>query len=352
MSSWTFPSSSSSAIYTTKQNTDGSLSCNCPAWRFKKGDAPRTCKHVREVEAQAKPKQAALHLVKGATKPVQTFAAPVQVVASAPTAPAPMLASAMIENVTGEAFDRTYAGWYLEEKHDGHRVTIIVGDRIVAWSRPRAGEQAKLRELPDTITAAMSHLRAGTYDGELVVPGGKAWDVTAIGSRLVFVAFDVLELDGNSTQGLSYEARRELLIEQLRKLPKDQRAVSTVESHDATWERVQEIWKRGGEGAILKRPGSKYRPGHRSPDWVKVKEQRSAVLTITGYEAGKCGPYSKIALRDDAGIETTVKTLGNAMLRDITANPDSYIGRRAVIAYQLKTPSGKYRHGVFDHFAD
>lgn len=46
-----FPSSSSSKIYTIKRDEDGNLSCDCPAWRFKKGDKPRTCKHVVEYEA-------------------------------------------------------------------------------------------------------------------------------------------------------------------------------------------------------------------------------------------------------------------------------------------------------------
>jgi hypothetical protein len=56
-------------------------------------------------------------------------------------------------------------------------------------------------------------------------------------------------------------------------------------------------------------------------------------------------------LRDGSGVETTVKTLGNTLLRAIMKAPDSYIGRRVVITYQEKTPAGTYRHGIFDHFA-
>ena len=46
-----FPSSSSSKIYTIKRDENGELSCTCPAWRFKKGDKPRSCKHVGQVAA-------------------------------------------------------------------------------------------------------------------------------------------------------------------------------------------------------------------------------------------------------------------------------------------------------------
>ena len=46
---WKFPSSSSSTVYTTKRNIDGSLSCNCRGWTFKRGTGPRECKHTRQV---------------------------------------------------------------------------------------------------------------------------------------------------------------------------------------------------------------------------------------------------------------------------------------------------------------
>ena len=46
-----FPSSSSSKVYTVKQDPGGNLSCDCPAWRFKKPNQERTCKHVESVAA-------------------------------------------------------------------------------------------------------------------------------------------------------------------------------------------------------------------------------------------------------------------------------------------------------------
>ncbi len=46
-----FPSSSSDKVYTVKRDDAGKLSCDCPAYRFKKPGKERTCKHMREVEA-------------------------------------------------------------------------------------------------------------------------------------------------------------------------------------------------------------------------------------------------------------------------------------------------------------
>lgn len=46
-----YPSSSSSKVYVVKQDEDGNLSCDCPAWRFKKPNQERSCKHTKEFAA-------------------------------------------------------------------------------------------------------------------------------------------------------------------------------------------------------------------------------------------------------------------------------------------------------------
>ncbi len=264
--------------------------------------------------------------------------------------PAPMLASAMVAPVTGVAFDRQYGtGWAMEEKLDGHRCVAVVRGRTVrAFSRPRAGKTALARDLPAHIVTLLQDFPDGVYDGELVAPSGKSWDVVVVGAKLVFVIFDVI---GEEWQGFAYHQRRHRLLQVLATMRPGQQAVSTVESLVPSWAGVQAIWQRGGEGVILKRLDSTYRPGARSPEWVKVKQVHAATLTIVGYQAGKSGPYSAVELRDDDGHTTTVKTLDNALLREFAANPSAYIGHRVVISYQEKTPGGSYRHGMWDHFA-
>jgi ATP-dependent DNA ligase len=273
--------------------------------------------------------------------------------APAADAPGPMLASAMTERLDGAAFDARYGeGWALEEKLDGHRCILRVLDgRATAWSRPRAGKAANVRALPPHILATAADLADGVYDGELVAPSGKAWDVKSDDRQLVLVLFDVLITARGSVMARTYQERRAILLGILSRLPETQRAISTVLSDPPSWWRVQEIWKRGGEGVILKRLGSPYRPGYRSPDWVKVKEVRTAALTIVGYAPGKNGPRSVFRLRDAAGIETTVGPRGEARRRDVEAAPEAFLGKRVVITFQEQTPSGSYRHPIFDHFA-
>ena len=50
---WQFPSSSTPGkIRTVSLWESGELTCNCPAWTFKKSGVDRTCQHVRSVEAE------------------------------------------------------------------------------------------------------------------------------------------------------------------------------------------------------------------------------------------------------------------------------------------------------------
>ena len=44
-----FRSSSSDKVYETRLYADGTTSCNCPGWTFKRGDKPRSCKHTKAV---------------------------------------------------------------------------------------------------------------------------------------------------------------------------------------------------------------------------------------------------------------------------------------------------------------
>ena len=55
----TYPSSSNpNKTYTVSADEQGNLSCDCPAWVFKKGDA-RTCKHVEDYQRNGEPVVAA-----------------------------------------------------------------------------------------------------------------------------------------------------------------------------------------------------------------------------------------------------------------------------------------------------
>jgi bifunctional non-homologous end joining protein LigD len=247
-----------------------------------------------------------------------------------------------------------YSGdaWVLEQKFDGHRVVVCVGEGAVAgWSRPGPGTDVpNSRSLAPQIAEVVLRMPPGVYDGELWLPGGHSWDLARKDLRhaRTIQIFDVMELQGQSVMALPYDQRRELLTMAVAKAG-GQTAVVVSEAVPVSRAAVDAIWARGGEGAILKERSSTYRPGKRSWSWLKVKQVLHAVLTIVGYKEGKSGPYSSVVLRDADGNETTVASKGKSAIR---ADPQAWIGRRLAIEYQMRTDSGNYRHPRWDHIVE
>jgi len=362
------PSKSSGATYTTQFDTEtGASSCNCRGWTYKRGDAPRSCSHTRELEAAQRAPRAAKVLafapvaetaasraaradVKKNGLPERDFHSPAPV--AGPPAVKPMLASAMPEDKTVEDF--VGPGWAMEEKFDGHRLTLVVGadGTVTGWSRPGAARPAALRPLPRQIVADAQRLPVGTYDGELHIPGGTSSDVVRLDRQgdLRLALFDAVEILGTNLMGRPLSTRREALA--LAVAHCEAGAIVLAEQWPVNLAAVKAIWARGGEGAILKRLDSTYRSGWRTPDWVKVKAIGAAELTVTGYEKGERGPHSVLALRHDDGRTTTVKVQTNDTLAAIDAAPEAFLGRRVTISYMGTTTGGQWRHPIFDHFAD
>lgn len=188
-------------------------------------------------------------------------------------------------------------GWTFEVKLDGIRA-LVVGDGETVAIRSRSGQDITWR-YPDVVAGLDGGLDA-LLDGEIVVlgPDGRP-DFNGIQKReaqaspravqraaallpATFVAFDVPELNGVSMRALSYERRRDSLD----RLAQDHGGITTFPvSADgaAMWGLVQR-W--GLEGLIAKRNDSRY-VGHRSSDWLKIKNVRRLKAVVTGTEAGK-----------------------------------------------------------------
>jgi bifunctional non-homologous end joining protein LigD len=113
----------------------------------------------------------------------------------------------------------------------------------------------------------------------------------AIETPVTYVGFDLLWLDGASLMAEPYERRRELLAELDFDGPSWQAPRHRVGDGEALLELVR---ARGLEGVVAKRLGSPYRPGRRSPDWVKVQNRRRQELVIGGYLPGEGGRARRV----------------------------------------------------------
>lgn len=346
--------------YDTIYDTDtGEGSCTCRGWTIKKEGKPRDCGHLKDIRKGLKNQGGSGTITRASMAEVAAAVIPDVLTTATTTAKsvAPMLASAMTKGQTIEHFATDQ--WILEIKWDGHRQVVTVRDGVVLEARSRAGNT---RDLPAHIRRALSYLPNGTYDGELIYPGGKSTDVTRadVQDKLQLVLFDVLELMGENVMRRPLRERRECLelavqhITQATKRTDRTKGGAVIFSLTFPVNRktVEDIWANGGEGAVLKRITSIYAPGYRTADWVKVKKGGHVTVTVTGFETGDTGiAFGKTLWRDDHGHESSVKTLNNAELRRIAANPFAFVGKRLVLKYAEHLASGAYWHCFWDHWA-
>jgi ATP-dependent DNA ligase len=96
---------------------------------------------------------------------------------------------------------------------------------------------------------------------------------------MAFAAFDLLELDGQSVMGEPWTARRKRLEDLLEAPPASVCLVPVTDDPPTLWD----AWVgQGGEGIVLKERTSLYRPGVRSPPWLKLKPKLSLDVFVTG----------------------------------------------------------------------
>lgn len=185
-----------------------------------------------------------------------------------------------------------------EPKWDGIRALAYLEDgRVTLRSRNLNTITGQYPELAG-LAAAMQG-RQAILDGEIVAPdetGRPSFQrlqgrMGVVASKLaqkmsedvpvVYIAFDVLYLDGHDVSALPYEERRGML--EALPIDADHWRISPARIGDGR----AFLEMKGWEGVVAKRLGSAYEPGARSRAWVKIKPQRRQELVIAGWTAGR-----------------------------------------------------------------
>ena len=216
--------------------------------------------------------------------------------ALAPKASPPVL-QPMLATPGGKPFDD--AKWTFEVKWDGVRTLAYLGaGRTKLVSRRGRDVNVQYPELVE-----MHELLAGDnalVDGEIVClerdgrPSfeklqqrftvSKPTSQILSSNPVIFMAFDLLWLDGESLIDRPLEERVEALRRVLVPGPRVQNSVSIDREGKRLFAEVQ---KRGLEGVIAKRKGSRYTPGRRTKDWIKIKAVNRQDCVIIGWSAGE-----------------------------------------------------------------
>jgi len=207
----------------------------------------------------------------------------------------------MLAQVAAGAFSNP--GWLFEVKWDGVRCLVhLSSGKVRLQSR---GLKDMTRTYPELEEIAASiEARLAVIDGEIValdangIPSFKLLQtrinlvsqsqIKTSAERLpaTFYAFDLLYLDGRILMGERLEERKRLLKEILKESPRLKYS-DHVEGDGEAW--FSAAKEKGIEGVIAKKKGSRYEPGERSAEWLKIRVETRDDFVIGGWTPGKRG---------------------------------------------------------------
>ena len=193
----------------------------------------------------------------------------------------PMLATLADEVPSGP-------GWLYEVKWDGYRALAFVTGGDVTLTSRRGNDLSE--RFADVARALERSVRTPdcVLDGEVCAldeQGRSSFSVMQQGSGpLVYYAFDVLEVDGEPVIDLPLTDRRRRLARLLDRRGDTIRFSEAFDDGEALYAAAKE---QGLEGVVAKKADSRYQPGRRTSDWLKVKTHQEQEFVVAGYTKGK-----------------------------------------------------------------
>ncbi len=195
----------------------------------------------------------------------------------------PMLATLAEEVPHGD-------GWVYEVKWDGYRaIADVRGAETTLTSRNDNDLTGRFESVAKEISKALKTTDC-VLDGEVCALDEQgratfsAMQQGKSGTRYVYAVFDLLEVEGEPLVDLPLHERRERLQALLDRRNRSVQFSESFDDGDALFHAAEE---QGFEGIMAKRTDSKYEPGRRSKNWLKIKTHGRQEFVIAGYTKGQ-----------------------------------------------------------------
>jgi len=245
-----------------------------------------------------------IHLMKDAgaraSKPASSRRSAAESSSPAPITGKPI--SPMLATLGSTADVHDEEDWAFEMKWDGIRaVAEVKGGALRLSTRNGNDVTSTYPDLAGLIDLVGDH--DAVLDGEIVTldKSGRPdfgilqtrmgltreGDVSAAVKRAPahYMVFDLLELDGSSLRGDTYEDRRTALTDLLK--PRKSDAVQVPPAFDGDLEHaIDSSRELNLEGVMAKLRDSTYSAGRRSRSWIKIKHHRTQEVVIAGWRPG------------------------------------------------------------------
>ncbi len=206
-------------------------------------------------------------------------------------------------------------GWLFEVKWDGYRaISYVRGGEAELVSR---NDNDLTERFPSVARALQRAVRTPdcVLDGEVCAldeAGRATFSAMQQGrsdTRYIYVVFDVLEIDGKPVIDLPLVERHERLRQLLDLRGGEIQISDTFEDGERLLEAARQ---QHYEGVVAKRADSRYKPGQRGSDWLKIKTTNRQEFVIAGYSRGqgrRAGRFGALMLGTYEGGE--LRYVGN-----------------------------------------
>ncbi|MFE3256691.1 ATP-dependent DNA ligase [Nocardia sp. NPDC059091] len=236
-----------------------------------------------------------MHLMKDQTPPGMEGNGAQPVPAAPPRTPAPMPRGLKPMLATaGDVGTLDAEHWAFETKWDGFRLIAEIEGGAVTL-RSRAGHVVTGKYPGLAVLGSELSGHSAVLDGEAVVfddhGGANLGLLREDSTRAVFLAFDLLYLDGTSLVRKRYDDRRrvlEALAGQARSL------IVPKQLGGPGAEALRYSQDHGMEGVVAKRRDAVYLPGRRGQSWIKTRNWRTLSVVIGGYRRSEVRQFASL----------------------------------------------------------
>jgi DNA ligase D-like protein (predicted ligase)/DNA ligase D-like protein (predicted 3'-phosphoesterase) len=222
--------------------------------------------------------------------------------------------------------------WIFEIKWDGFRAIAYINEEFSLRSRNNKDLKSNFPELEDIKQQA----RDVVLDGEILIFNEGKVDFQALLERsrtasprdmefqskrlpAIYVVFDIMEKEGKPLIDLPLTERKKILKETVKEGAHILLADFVDERGEAYYKAILD---KGLEGVMAKKKDSRYEPGIRSGNWLKIKKLRSCDCVIFGYTKGTGARKSTfgallLGLYNDEGKPVYIGKVGTGFSQDM-----------------------------------
>jgi len=204
----------------------------------------------------------------------------------------PNMIEPMLAKLTSPSTMSLSGSWLIEPKYDGERIIAVrYGDEINLWTRRNIQASYKF---PEVVEALKMNVEGDNWilDGEMTVSGGfrqllnrnveDRFKISLLSRKMpaTYNIFDILQFNGKNLMKKPLIKRKSIIMKVIH--PDERTEIVPFVEADKPEEQFLDFLKQGFEGAVIKNSYSKYEPGKRSDQWLKIKKGDTVDVNIIG----------------------------------------------------------------------